>query len=787
MSLKEQLLTIIKEKELKIYEELDNKMNANKLYINESNKVMEENKRIIECFLQQKYQIDKIENLEKLTNKANDSLISHEIKISNISKDMNFMKTKYDKIVLDNLLISGVIGPSCQFKNLSSYIKNLNTEFARIKNDNENMKKDTKEFKIKLDGASKNIINLIDGGILRSNQYSDNRINDFHTILENKIKEINEKNMEMRMKNIQFQTKIEEELKDLKKEYEEKMIKQAEDLSKDIKTKMEFLDMNYLSIESNPKIMEIDNIKNNYTQLVKEVKEIKQLFQNMKGETNINYNYNIINGESKFKQKNRKMYENNKNRNIVERKLLATTVNQKRLAENLSFIKKEKNIDRLEIRDSQDMISPVRSRLQKDKDRDRDRDSNIIIYSPKKSSESLKIKDLDNNDDNNSTYKNEINRNKSNTSIPKKYRTKTNLISLRDKLEKKYLIENISDNMSKENIIKNRNSIKSINNNNLIMRDSNFNTDNIIFNNDNSNNINKSYKKELIRAKNRYNSNLTKTINEKSNSFISISNSSKNDNYNEIQNNYTEIKELKKKALLLNKKTSTNNSNISNLNKKNISEHKILMNLINKTERFNQYKNKKLKNLQIDIFDNNNLSKMNMNLNTTQTNYRDEIVNELFSKYNKDNITTNLSLIKEKGNLDLYNYSISPPDKYIGNAKIRISHLYEPPPQDLYFNKNNNNEFDKTSKQYYTKRNLSLRPNLNMQLYYGKYSHEKKKDNLKKTNNLSNVEPRIKLNDKSQKNNVSRKIYPNFGKTIYTDYVNKDKLFTMTSYKAKNN
>jgi hypothetical protein len=326
-----------------------------------------------------------------------------------------------------------------------------------------------------------------------------------------------------------------------------------------------------------------------------------------------------------------------------------------------------------------------------------------------------------------------------------------------------------------------------MNNNNLIMRDSNFNTDNIIFNNDNSNNINKSYKKELIRAKNRYNSNLTKTINEKSNSFISISNSSKNDNYNEIQNNYTEIKELKKKALLLNKKTSTNNSNISNLNKKNISEHKILMNLINKTERFNKYKNKKLKNLQIDIFDNNNLSKMNMNLNTTQTNYRDEIVNELFSKYNKDNITTNLSLIKEKGNLDLYNYSISPPDKYIGNAKIRISHLYEPPPQDLYFNKNNNNEFDKTSKQYYTKRNLSLRPNLNMQLYYGKYSHEKKKDNLKKTNNLSNVEPRIKLNDKSQKNNVSRKIYPNFGKTIYTDYVNKDKLFTMTSYKAKNN
>ena len=65
MSLKQELLTIIKDKEMKIYEELENKVSDTKLLINESNKIIEENKRIIECFLQQKYQIDKIENLEK--------------------------------------------------------------------------------------------------------------------------------------------------------------------------------------------------------------------------------------------------------------------------------------------------------------------------------------------------------------------------------------------------------------------------------------------------------------------------------------------------------------------------------------------------------------------------------------------------------------------------------------------------------------------------------------------------------------------------------------------------
>ncbi len=74
-----------------------------------------------------------------------------------------------------------------------------------------------------------------------------------------------------------------------------------------------------------------------------------------------------------------------------------------------------------------------------------------------------------------------------------------------------------------------------------------------------------------------------------------------------------------------------------------------------------------------------------------------------------------------------------------------------------------------------------------MQLYYGKYSHDKKKDNNNKKNNLSSGEQRIKIKNKSPKDNVTKKQYPNFGKTSYTEYIDKDKLFTMTSYKSKNN
>jgi hypothetical protein len=59
---------ILKEIEGKL-EEFQNKNNS---IIAESNKIIEENKRIFECFLQQKYQLDKLESLEKEVNKCND-------------------------------------------------------------------------------------------------------------------------------------------------------------------------------------------------------------------------------------------------------------------------------------------------------------------------------------------------------------------------------------------------------------------------------------------------------------------------------------------------------------------------------------------------------------------------------------------------------------------------------------------------------------------------------------------------------------------------------------------
>ena len=764
---------ILKEIEGKL-EEFQNKNNT---IIVESNKIIEENKRIFECFLQQKYQLDKLESLEKVVNKCNDSLVSHEIRIANNKNEIGEIKTKYDKIVLDNLYVQGFIGPSCQYKNLASYIKNSVSDFSKMKIENELVRRETKDFKIKLDTASKNVTNLVDGGVLRCNNYTDNRINDFHIVLENKIKEIGEKNMDLRMKNIQFQSKLEQQLKDLKNEFEEKMLKQKEEISQMLNNKIEHLNMNILSLDKNPKFIELDEIKAKSNQLEKDIKEIKQYIS--KG-GDINFNNNLDQRTRRVRRKSvlyenenlNGIFENIKNNYLNIRKSIPNNVNNINIANIVSnnaqnsnnkfgsssqlyHLENDKNNNLNEIsspryerkdKNRKETLSPLKSKFYNENN------SNIIsnnnannnfssfanAYNANKGNKgnNLSYKVLNNSklsNNNNEEYYNKTDINKS-KSVPKKFNSKSNLINMKDKIVSK-------DNNNSGGNNKNRNI-----NNEIIKNISNINHSKIKNNN----------------------YNLTNPINEDSDSFISISNSSKeediiNNTYNKTSNDLS----AKTKLLFLNKKNNIISNNINNMLDK-----KLPLNIMNKSEKNNLYLNK-IKTLNQNMELDNNDSKINSRIsyNKSQSNYREEIVKELFTKYDKGNMTINLNQIKNKGNLDLYNYSISPPDnKFIGKAKI--NELYEPPfNKDIFFNKNNIMETNNL-KHYYTKRNLSIKPSLNMQLYYKNFNMKKKEKN-NKANYLSNSN----INGKN-KHNI-------FGKTAYSDYVNKEDLFTMTSYKNK--
>jgi hypothetical protein len=123
---KEELLQVVNQLERKIIEDVNYKkaqLNANYEKNNEKiNQIILSNREIIESVVAEKINCEKIQSLENFKNKADGIIITHEIHINKNNKEIDDMKTKYDKVIKDNLCAPGFVGPTCQYKNIGEYI-----------------------------------------------------------------------------------------------------------------------------------------------------------------------------------------------------------------------------------------------------------------------------------------------------------------------------------------------------------------------------------------------------------------------------------------------------------------------------------------------------------------------------------------------------------------------------------------------------------------------------------------------------------------------------------------
>ena len=170
-----------------------NKQNEEKINLS-----IQKNEQLYDKMLLEKSNLEKIGQLDITYKKINDMLISHEIKINEILNSNKRLNSNYDRIISDNLKVPGFVGPSCIYKNLSEYIQHNIKEVEKIKIEKEIEKKIVEDMKYKIDGLIKTILNLVDSSVLRCNKYADNKQKYLEDILNNKLVEINEKNMDLR-------------------------------------------------------------------------------------------------------------------------------------------------------------------------------------------------------------------------------------------------------------------------------------------------------------------------------------------------------------------------------------------------------------------------------------------------------------------------------------------------------------------------------------------------------------------------------------------------------------
>ena len=106
--------------------------------------------------------LDKINTIETFVNKANDRIVSHDIRINCLREELNKTTQKYDKIYLDNLEVPGYIGRCSKFPNCKIFFTELIKNLDKLNTYKEKNTMDLCSYKERLENIIKNFQSLVD-------------------------------------------------------------------------------------------------------------------------------------------------------------------------------------------------------------------------------------------------------------------------------------------------------------------------------------------------------------------------------------------------------------------------------------------------------------------------------------------------------------------------------------------------------------------------------------------------------------------------------------------------
>ena len=106
--------------------------------------------------------LEKLNAYDSFMNKANDKLLSHEIRINCLREDLSKNVQKYDKIYLDNLEVPGYIGRSSKYPNCKIFFTELIKEIDKLNTYREKNTLDLCTYKDRLENIIKTFQSLVE-------------------------------------------------------------------------------------------------------------------------------------------------------------------------------------------------------------------------------------------------------------------------------------------------------------------------------------------------------------------------------------------------------------------------------------------------------------------------------------------------------------------------------------------------------------------------------------------------------------------------------------------------
>jgi len=246
------------------------------------NTISQNNNSLLDLVTKQNFNFDKVNEFDIYKTKTDQSLITQKIQIKNILQEIRKMKDNYEKIVTENLIIPGSIGPGSIYKNLADYLVYQMNEFNKLRNDIEQNKK-------KVGDWEKTAINIISNSLLRFQSYIDNKIKQMHVVFDKKYEVFNTKILDIVTQIEKFEFKVDKSVKSIQDDMQK--------ITKVSKTNKE---------NTNKKFEEINQKIDSLFQDFENFKKIK--FQSLM--KNKDSNLETINSVS---GKNNKFFHSNKN------------------------------------------------------------------------------------------------------------------------------------------------------------------------------------------------------------------------------------------------------------------------------------------------------------------------------------------------------------------------------------------------------------------------------------------------------------------------------------------
>lgn len=223
---------------------------------------------------------EKASETSQIEKKNHELILTNEIRLNNLDKNLSASIYKYDKLFMENLVLPGQIGDFCKFKNVKECLDHILTQLILVNSFKEKTFAEIKSIKDKSDSSLKQIYLQIDQ--MKKSYISAVSLEIFEENMNNKFKNTNDYITEVQMENNKYAISLKDNSQLLQKD----LVK-----LKEAKESMESYN-NHLLTEFNDKIINTNEhfsyIKIQFNKISRQFTDLAEFIKDVRFKKNIN-------------------------------------------------------------------------------------------------------------------------------------------------------------------------------------------------------------------------------------------------------------------------------------------------------------------------------------------------------------------------------------------------------------------------------------------------------------------------------------------------------------------